>query len=675
MKFEDVLQRDAAAAIPDKTVVGIDIGSRQAKAVLFHKANLYTALIPTGFFMKETAGKLLDILYREAGIAREDLDYIVVTGYGRIALKFEDIPYRMVTEIACHGMGAHCLGENVHTIIDIGGQDSKAIRIDPKSGNVMQFAMNDKCAAGTGRFLEKIAAVLGYDITEIGEASLRSENPAKIDSTCVVFAESEVVSSRARGVKAEDIAAGIHQSVAKRVNGLLCKVGIESNVLFTGGVSNNIGMKKAFENLLGIKTAESKLNTVYAGALGAAVFAADYAQKSFSSLSANGIPEKEFRLDLTSFRRAFKHAQDAFINKTAGKKAYVAYTCNYTPIEVLAAANVSYIRLLHRGTPEELIAGETVTQSMLCDFAKSVVGGFIKKTPVYNSIEKLYTFYTCGCMRATVEAIGELYVPAAIYNLPRDRKSESAAADLATEIKAFKEDLERLTGELIPDSAIRGKTAAYNLIKQYMRDIAGYRKGDTPLVSSSEFQELVNGYYSIPAEDLLPELEKIKQQLAKTNLTKRKKIRLLMSGGILAEGDNKITKIIEDLGAEIVAEDNCTGIKPLSFDIRSNPDEDIYEQLAEGYLNKAPCSRMSPKEDMLEYSLKLAREYDVDGVVLYYLKFCPCYSMLEKMYHKLFSDNDIPLIILSGDYSTGDEGQLKTRLEAFIELIEQKKER
>lgn len=675
MKFEDVLQENRTDELDGKTTVGIDIGSRQAKAVLLHQGNLYTALIPTGFIMQECADELLELLLGEAGLQRNAIDYIVVTGYGRIALKFKDIPYRMVTEIACHGMGAHYLGKDVHTIIDIGGQDSKVIRINPENGNVDNFAMNDKCAAGTGRFLEKIANVLGYDVTEIGEVSLRADAPEKIDSTCVVFAESEVVSARAKGVKVENIAAGIHQSVAKRVSGLLNRVGIESNVLFTGGVSNNIGMKKAFEDLLGIEIAESRLNTVYAGALGAAVFAADYAKRNLPAVTWEEEPEQEFSLDLESFRRAQRRAKEAFIHKSAGKKAYVAYTCVYTPIEVLAAADVSYIRLLHRGSPDELIAGETLTQSMLCDFAKSIIGGFMKKTPEFNAIEKLYTFYTCGCMKSIVESVNELYVPAVVYNLPRKRTEASEIPFLASEIRAFKEDLEKLTGEKIEDEAIREKIAAYNLARQHIREIAEYRKGDFPLVRSSEFQELIKGFFTIPVEELLVELGGIKEQLQHARQPKKKKIRLLLTGGIIADGDDKITRILEGLGVEIVAEDNCTGIKPVSFQVPEQEDGDVYEQLAEAYLGKAPCSRMYPKEDMLDYTGNLAKEYDIDGVVVYYLKFCPSYSVEEKLYRNLFKKAGIPLIIIAGDYSVGDEGQIKTRLEAFVELIEQKKER
>lgn len=672
MRFEEVLCENAAG-IPQKTVVGIDIGSRQAKAVLLKDRNIYTALIPTGFKMQQSAEDLLKKLYEQADMKREDIDYIVVTGYGRIALKFEDIPYQMVTEIACHGMGAHYLAEGIRTIVDIGGQDSKAISIDPENGKVIQFAMNDKCAAGTGRFLEKIATVLEYDVTEIGEASLHSKSPAKIDSTCVVFAESEVVSSRAKGIPAEDIAAGIHLSVANRVSALLKRVGIESNVLFTGGVSNNIGMRKAFEDTLNIKISESRLNTVFAGALGAAVFAADFAKRNLESAIEKNSAQEEFRVDFTAIRKRIKEAEESFVNHTAGKKAYVAYTCNYTPVEVLAAANVAYVRLLERGTPEDIIAGETITQSMVCDFAKSIIGGFIKKKPVNKAVEKLYTFFTCGCMRATVEAIGELYVPVGIYTLPRNRQESEAKETLAFSIRAFKDDLEKLTGEKILEDTIHKKVLEFNLARKYIREIAEYRKNGKSLVKSSEFQEILTAYFNVPVDVLIPELENILTQLQKSGGEKTRKPRLLLSGGIVAQGDDKVTRLIEELGAEIVAEDNCTGIKPVSFDVKDDAERDVFENLAEAYLYKAPCSRMNPKEDLLEYSAKLAKEYNVDGVVIYYLKFCPSYSMIEKQYRELFNKLNIPLLILSGDYSVGDEGQIKTRLEAFIEMLEQKR--
>ena len=331
--------------LPKKNVIGIDIGSRQSKAVLLTKDfKIYTSIIPTGFFMKQVAKELLQDLFEQSSLSMDDIDFIVGTGYGRIALRFDEVPSRIVTEISCHGMGAHYLGEDIHTIIDIGGQDSKAIKIDSENGKVIDFVMNDKCAAGTGRFLEKAAGILGFGVEELGQTALQSENPIDISSTCVVFAESEIISIRAKNSNVADLAAGIHKSVAKRVNSLLSRVGIEKNVLFTGGVSNNVGMRKAFEDLLGFPIEKVKLDTVFAGALGAAIYAGQYATKQGITGDERG---EDVQLNLTDLENAIEKKKEDFANHATGKKKNVAYFCSYAPVEILSAANVSYIRMMH----------------------------------------------------------------------------------------------------------------------------------------------------------------------------------------------------------------------------------------------------------------------------------------------------------------------------------------
>ncbi len=278
-KFKDVLDEKQVGIISDATVIGIDIGSRTGKAVLLHDGHLYTAITPTGVHTQETADKLFGKLIKQTKLAQSDIDFIVGTGYGRVSLEFGDVPHKIVTEISCHAMGAHVLNANVRSIVDIGGQDSKAIRVDPKTGKVVEFIMNDKCAAGTGRFLEKAAALLDLTTEELGAESLKATKPSDVSSQCVVFAESEVISLKAKGATRADIAAGIHIATARRVRNLFNRLGLEDELVFTGGVSNNAGMKKVLEEILGHKISEVKLNTIYAGALGAAVIA----QKSFAS--------------------------------------------------------------------------------------------------------------------------------------------------------------------------------------------------------------------------------------------------------------------------------------------------------------------------------------------------------------------------------------------------------
>lgn len=271
--FSEVLDPSVSASLGSDKTIGFDLGSRTSKAVLIDDGKIHTAIAATGVYMQENADKLLDRLLKQTGCSRGDIKFIIGTGYGRIALSFGEIPSKVLTEISCHAMGAHYLNAKVRSIVDIGGQDSKAIKVDTRNGKVVEFIMNDKCAAGTGRFLEKAANLLGLTVEELGQASLEADHPSDISSQCVVFAESELISLKARGERRENIAAGIHLATARRVKNLMNRLGLEPELVFSGGVSNNSGMRKALEDMLGHPISTVKLDTVYAGALGAAILA------------------------------------------------------------------------------------------------------------------------------------------------------------------------------------------------------------------------------------------------------------------------------------------------------------------------------------------------------------------------------------------------------------------
>jgi len=251
------------------TVAGIDVGSLTAEVVLMdQKEVVHYIIMPTGSNSKIAAEKAMEKALREANLARSDIKYVVATGYGRISIEFAD---KRITEITCHGRGAHYLNPQVRTVIDIGGQDSKVILLNDK-GKVLDFAMNDKCAAGTGRFLEVMAHALEVELDGLADLSDRAKNIVSISSMCTVFAESEVVSLIAQGLPREDIARGLHQSIADRTAGLVRRVGLEEAVMITGGVAKNRAVVQALNE---------KLKTVIivppepqiAGALGAAILA------------------------------------------------------------------------------------------------------------------------------------------------------------------------------------------------------------------------------------------------------------------------------------------------------------------------------------------------------------------------------------------------------------------
>jgi predicted CoA-substrate-specific enzyme activase len=253
---------------------GIDAGSTYTKGALVDDRGrlVDTALDMTGINIVTATKKVYGLLLQKCGLRESDVGYVVGTGYGRYRITFGN---SQVTEIGCHARGAHHLFPTTRTVLDMGGQDTKAIRINAH-GEVVDFSMNDKCAAGTGRFIEGSARVLGLSLKDVGELSLNSNNPIKISSTCAVFAETETQEQLAWGNKLEDVLYGIHSSIATRAIGLLRRVGIEPEITFTGGVSQNPGMIRSLEEQLGHHLNHDS-KTMFCGALGAALFAREKA--------------------------------------------------------------------------------------------------------------------------------------------------------------------------------------------------------------------------------------------------------------------------------------------------------------------------------------------------------------------------------------------------------------
>lgn len=248
---------------------GIDVGSITAKAALVRDgAVIADKLIPTGYNARYAGENVFAAIAKEAGIDPAAVDKIISTGYGRNSVAIAD---KAVTEITCHAAGAHYLNPTVRSVIDIGGQDSKAIALD-EFGNVKNFAMNDKCAAGTGRFLEVMSKALDVDLDNFGSFSLCAEEPSKISSLCTVFAESEVISLISKGEKRENIIAGIHESIAARVVAMANRIGLRPPIMMTGGVAKNVGVVKALEKKIG-QQIEVSPQSQLTGAIGAALIA------------------------------------------------------------------------------------------------------------------------------------------------------------------------------------------------------------------------------------------------------------------------------------------------------------------------------------------------------------------------------------------------------------------
>jgi predicted CoA-substrate-specific enzyme activase len=253
------------------------------KVVILNGGIIASIIGPTGPEQRRLANKVMDEALKEASISFQKITYIVSTGYGRINVPFSD---KQFTEITCHARGIVSLFPQAKTIIDIGGQDVKGIKIDAH-GKVTDFVMNDKCAAGSGRFIEVIADTLGIPLDRVGDLSLESKNPAKISNICTIWAQQEVAARLAEGVPMSDLFAGVHRSLADRISRMVNRLRVEEAVIVTGGGGKNRGLLKALSEQLGLEilVPEEPLIT---GALGAALIGKEIVEQA----NQNGTPLK-----------------------------------------------------------------------------------------------------------------------------------------------------------------------------------------------------------------------------------------------------------------------------------------------------------------------------------------------------------------------------------------------
>jgi len=256
-------------------IAGCDVGSLSAKALIMKNHDVLASHV---IFAKpepeESAREVMDRAIEKAGLSLKDIAYCVGTGYGRNSIPFAD---SVESEIICHGKGAQWLMPEVHMVIDIGGQDAKAIRLDD-AGNVIRFAYNDRCASGTGRFLEVMAGAMGIALEDMGQISSRAKSPVSISNQCVVFAETEIISLINAGKELPEIVSGLHKSLAHRVAALARGIELDSEITMTGGVAKNTGMFTALEEALGVKLRKMTTDPQILGALGAALIARQAAE-------------------------------------------------------------------------------------------------------------------------------------------------------------------------------------------------------------------------------------------------------------------------------------------------------------------------------------------------------------------------------------------------------------
>ncbi|MCK6469840.1 MAG: acyl-CoA dehydratase activase [Candidatus Brocadia sinica] len=627
--------------------IGIDIGSMSTNGILINdkKEILSSIIIPTGASSKKAADKTFRQILTENQLSEKDIDYIIATGYGRIKVPFAN---EVVTEITCHAKGANFFFPKARTIIDIGGQDSKVIKIDA-NGNVLDFVMNDKCAAGTGRFLEVMARTLEIDLEEMGPISLNGKDNVSVSSLCTVFAESEVVSLIGADHRTADICRGLHISIAKRITAQVKRIGLEEEIVMTGGVAKNIGVVTELEKNLGCKiriSEEPQIN----GALGAALIALEKALSkiqpsvSVSGNSSTGASIAEFSVE------------DSTLPK-------IGYFCSYTPVELIRAAGFHPVRI--KGSEQESSAANEMLCGNICPYIKAVVDQKINGN--LEDFKGMVFVNSCDGMRRLYDAWVKLDEGKKSFNYILDipkNTDDAAVFYYANLLKNFKEKLETFFTLKIHYDDINQSITLYNAVREKVRlFLQKYWSGYIGQSGYEIFSLLKKGVNVVPEkfQTYLTNIMKQREGICDT----RDIPRLFVWGSIME--NEKIMKIIEDAGAKVVAEDLCNGSR--YFDAQIHISDDPILSIAKRYIKRSPCSRMVNIFERINKVLTIMQEKSIHGAIYHTLKFCDHNLLDYPMIKKTFHEKNIPLLHLNCDYTLSSEGQIKTRVEAFLEQL------
>ena len=650
--------------------VGIDIGSRSSKAVLLQEGKvLASEIFQSSMKVVDRGNIVFNKVLEKAGLKAGEVDYIVATGYGRVSAPFAD---KTVTEITCHAKGIHSQCPSVRTVIDIGGQDSKVIKLN-EQGEVIDFAMNDRCAAGTGKFLEVTSKAMELDLETFSRYYFESRKPCKISSMCTVFAESEVISLLADGNKAQDIVAGLILAVTRRVGNMAKRLKIVPEVAFTGGVAKNQGVRASLEQETGHKFVRFALDPQLNGAYGAAVIAREQALSSCGRRAAKKKTEAAagprwkslLKLqELLAARPAQLQAQ-----KKAGKKV-VGFFCAYIPPEIVYAAGMIPIRLNRGGNVEVAAVGNTFLSSYSCPYVCSCVGTKERKADFYfEAVDVVADAPSCLQMKRVLE-VWEKYFDVRIIHIGFSRKyyTPEGKKFFQDSIRHFVAQLEELNGQEISPQRLKEAVELFNEIRRRQRRL--YRALRNTRLAWSELIRFIQAGNVLDKQDYLELLKMLEEELGQQPAHKNHSpLRILLTGGMLAAGDEKLINIFSELGMDFAMDELCVGSRGTFIDIP----EPTVPAIAAAYLENVPCGSL-PHPDMqtdprAKHISRLIKEYDINGILYYTLRFCDAYSFKLRELRNRLEALDIPILHLHSDYSDADIGQIKTRVEAFRESL------
>jgi len=678
-----------------KATVGIDLGSRAIKALIYdlnRQRILAARVADTSGDHRSDADRTFRGVMGDAGLKPSEIGAVVLTGYGRYTAELEG---DVVTEITCHAAGVRALFPDARTIIDIGGQDSKAIYL-AEDGKVTDFAMNDRCAAGTGRFLEVLASLLKTDLDGVAALAREARHALEISSTCVVFAESEVIGLLAKGTGRAEIAAGVHKAIARRVAGLTERRRFETPVVFTGGVGLNKAMVSALGRELKTRLLVPK-DPRMTGALGAALLAAQKLGKEAvlgsgriprarteaagnkktyqgpdqaAAAACPGVPAEAggrtaaFGHSVPALKRfdrmvsiAIDYARKA---KAEGRKI-VCMFCEYTPRELILAAGAVPVCACG-GSHEMALAGEKELPVNLCPLIKSSYGFMLEAAnPIFEMADLVVAETTCDGKKKMYELMA-LRKPMHVLELPQKPDQEAAFLHWMSEIKVFQKRLEKLTGTRITTARLRRAIRLMNEERRLRREIAAL--GGQGL-TGREILDAKNLISGIP-QDLAAYRTIMAQAGAKA--VPSQKPRILMTGVPMPHGAEKIIDIVEGAEAVVVAQENCTGLKPLAEDVSLKGDP--IEAIARKYFH-IPCSCMTPNAGRIELLDDLIERFRPQGVIDLVWSACLGYSIEARAIRKHIEDkHGLPYLLIETDYSPSDNQQIRLRVESFLSVIE-----
>ncbi|MBI5787297.1 MAG: 2-hydroxyacyl-CoA dehydratase [Candidatus Schekmanbacteria bacterium] len=641
---------------------GIDIGSRSSKVVILEgRKVLATALFQSSMKVADRGRIVFDQALEKAGLREKEIDYIVATGYGRVNAPFAR---KTVTEITCHARGIHTLCPSVRTVIDIGGQDSKVIKLNA-AGEVVDFAMNDRCAAGTGKFLEVTSKAMDLDLDLFARLYFDSKNPCKISSMCTVFAESEVVSLVADGNSMEDIVAGLILAVCRRVGNMAKKLKVEADVAFTGGVAKNAGVRAGLSQEIERDFIKFDFDPQLNGAYGAAVIAQEQVSVD---VACGGAVKKNLNCLEKLSELLRERPKQLAAQKAAGQKI-VGHFCAYIPEEIIYAAGLIPLRLNQGGNVEVSTAGNSYLSSSSCPFTCSCIGlKESKQDFYYEAVDYVADAPSCLQMKRMLE-VWEKYFGVKIIHVGFSRKYYTPEGR-----EFYRQGLEQLVCELegivkrpISAADLAEAIKLFNDIRSCQRKL--YQALKSAKISWSDLIQFIRAGSVLDKRDYLLLLQALLNETDQHPANQVPAIRILLAGGMMASGDDKLINIFRDLGMEFAMDELCSGSRGIYIEVK----EPNLDNLAAAYINNVPCGSLPYHDEQSDprnkHIKRLIAEYKINGVLYYTLRFCDAYSFKLQALKQLLDTTGIPVLHLHSDYSDSDVGQLKTRVEAFRESL------